>query len=121
MLTATFAIKHKTPKSVLPPYYKTSDSAGDYSKSGVTLDLDHIYLLSLLNLFALNYGSLFGFESSTRILDTLYVSSNTLWKLCGVYQHGLNNSYVSATYLWVPAAFDLIKENTGPLSDVMKH
>ena len=30
--------------------------------SGVTLGLDHIYLLSLCDLYALHYGSLFGFE-----------------------------------------------------------
>ena len=33
---------------------------GKYSKSGVTLGLDHIYLLTLFDLFALHYGSLFG-------------------------------------------------------------
>ena len=44
-----------------------------------------------------------------------------LWKLCGVYRHGLSNSYVSVTYLWVPVAFESIKEKMGLLSDVMKH
>ena len=29
--------------------------------------------------------------------------------------------YVSAAYLWVPIAFESIKDNTGPLSGVMKH
>ena len=29
-------------------------------KSGVTLELDHIYLLSLFDLSALHYGSLYG-------------------------------------------------------------
>ena len=37
MLTVTIAIKHKTPKSVLPPYYRTGDSAGELLKSGVNL------------------------------------------------------------------------------------
>ena len=67
----TFAIKRKTLKSVLPPYHRTGDSAGKNSKCGVTLGLDHIYLLTLFDLFALHYGSFFGFESSTRIWDTL--------------------------------------------------
>ena len=58
-------------KSVFPPYHRTGDSAGDISKSGVTLGLDHIYLLSLFDLYALHYGSLFGFKSSTHIWDTL--------------------------------------------------
>ena len=31
-------------------------------KSGVTLGLYHIYLLLLFDLYALHYGSLFGFE-----------------------------------------------------------
>ena len=61
MLTATFAIKHKTLKSVLPPYHRTSDPVGDDFKSGVTLGLDLIYLLTLFDLFALDFGSLFGF------------------------------------------------------------
>ena len=60
MLTATFAIKRKTHKSVLPPYHITGDSAGDNSKSRVTLGVYHIYLLSLFDLFALYFGSLFG-------------------------------------------------------------
>ena len=60
MLTTTFAIKHKTPKSVLPPYHRTGDSDGEKLKSGVTLGLDHLYLLSLFDLFALHFGSLFG-------------------------------------------------------------
>ena len=64
-------IKRKQTELVLPPYHRTGDSAGEYSKSGVTLGLDHIYLLSLFDLYALHYGSLFGFESSTRIWDTL--------------------------------------------------
>ena len=71
MLSTTFAIKRKTPKLVLPPYHRTDDSAGDNFKSGVTLGLDHIYLLSLFDLFALHFGSLFGFKSSTWIYDTL--------------------------------------------------
>ena len=71
LLTATFAIKRKTIKSVLPPYLRTGDSVGENSKSGVTLGLDHIYLLTLFDLYALHYGYLFGFESSTRIWDTL--------------------------------------------------
>ena len=56
----TFAIKRKTFKSVLPSGYRIGDSAGDYSKSGVTLGLDHIYLLSLFDLFALHLWVLFG-------------------------------------------------------------
>ena len=54
-----------------PTYHRTGDSAGENSKSGVTLGLDHIYLLKLFDLYVLHYGSLFGFESSTRIWDTL--------------------------------------------------
>ena len=61
MLTTIFAIKLKTFKSVLPPYHRTGDSVGDKIKSGVTLGLDHIYLLTLLDLVALHFGSLFGF------------------------------------------------------------
>ena len=62
MLTAKIAIKHKTHKSVLPPYYRTGDSVGDIKlKSGVTLGLDQLYLLSLFDLLALHFGSLFGF------------------------------------------------------------
>ena len=60
MLTATFAIKRKTLKSVLPPYHRTSDSTEENSKSGVTFGLDHIYLLTLFDLYALHFGSLFG-------------------------------------------------------------
>ena len=60
MLTAAFAIKDKTPKSVLPMHHRTGDSAGDTSKSGVTLGTYHIYLLTLFDLFALHFGSLFG-------------------------------------------------------------
>ena len=52
-------------------------------KSGVTLGLDHIYLLTLFDLYALHYGSLFGFESSTWIWDTLEVSSNTFGNCVG--------------------------------------
>ena len=49
-------------KSVLPPYHRTGDSTGDLIlKSGVTLGLDYIYLLTLFDLFALHFGSLFGF------------------------------------------------------------
>ena len=60
MLTATFAIKRKTTKSVLPSCYKTGDSSGEKFKSGVTLGLDHLYLLSLFDLLALHFSSLFG-------------------------------------------------------------
>ena len=56
----TIAIKRKLTKSVLPPRYRTGGSARDILKSGVTLWLDHIYLLSLFDLHALHYGSLFG-------------------------------------------------------------
>ena len=52
----------KTKKSILPPYHKTGESAGENSKSGVTLGLDHIYLLALFELYALHYGSLFWFD-----------------------------------------------------------
>ena len=38
LISATIAIKCKTPKSVLPPYYKTGDSARDNIKRKVTLD-----------------------------------------------------------------------------------
>ena len=48
-------------KSVLPPYHRTGDSAGEYYKSGVTLGLDHLYLLTLFDLLALHFGSWFGF------------------------------------------------------------
>ena len=58
-------------KSVLPPHHRTGDSAGENSKIGVTLGIDHIYLLTLFDLYALLFGSLFGVESSTRIWDTL--------------------------------------------------
>ena len=34
---------------------------GSILKSGVTLGLDHLYLLTLFNLFDLHFGSLFGF------------------------------------------------------------
>ena len=62
MLTATFANTNaKHLKSVLPPYHRTGDSTGDFNKNGVTLGLDHIYLLSLFDLHALHCGSLFGF------------------------------------------------------------
>ena len=40
-------------------------------KSGVTLELYHLYLLSLFDLYALYFGSLFGLKSSTRIWETL--------------------------------------------------
>ena len=53
------AIKRKTTRSVLPPRYRTGDSAGEKHKSGVTLGLDHLYLLSLFDLYALHFGSLF--------------------------------------------------------------
>ena len=62
MLTTIFAIKRKNLKSVLPPYHRTGDSTGEYYKSGVTLGIDHIYLLTLFDLYALHYGSLFRFE-----------------------------------------------------------
>ena len=52
-------IKCKTTKSILPPYYITGDSAGEKFKSGVTLGLYHLYLLSLFDLIALHFGSLF--------------------------------------------------------------
>ena len=61
MLTATFAIKRKTLKSVLPPYHKTGDSVGESVKSGVTLGINHLYFLSLFNLLALHFGSSFVF------------------------------------------------------------
>ena len=61
----------QTLKSVLPPYHRTGDSAREKFKSGVTLGLEHIYLLSLLDLYALRDGYLFGFESSTRIWNTI--------------------------------------------------
>ena len=32
----------KQPKSVLPPYHRTSDYVGDLLKSWVTLELDHL-------------------------------------------------------------------------------
>ena len=35
---------------------------GNFIKVGVTLGLDHIYLLTLFDLYALHYDSLFGFE-----------------------------------------------------------
>ena len=57
-------------KSVLSSYHRTGDSAGENSKCGVTLGLDHINLLALFDLYDLHYGSLFGFESSTRIWET---------------------------------------------------
>ena len=63
--------KTQNTMSVLPPYHRTGDSAGKNSKSGVTLGLDHLYLLSLFDLYALHFGSLFGLKSSTRIWDTL--------------------------------------------------
>ena len=57
----TITIKRKTTKSILPPRYRTGDSAGELIlKSGVTLGLNHIYLLSLFDLYALHFGSLFG-------------------------------------------------------------
>ena len=49
-------------KSVLPPYHRTDDFVGENFKSGVTLGINHIYLLILFDLFYLHYGSLFGFE-----------------------------------------------------------
>ena len=109
-------------KSVLPPYHRTGDSAGENYKSGVTLGFrSPLFSYNCLACFLYTLVLLFGFESSTRIWETLQVNSNMLWKLCGVYRHGLRNSYISATYLWVPVAFESIKENTGPLSYVMKH
>ena len=54
------AIKRKTTKLVLPSCYRNGDSAGESFKSGVTLGINHIYLLSLFELFALHFGSLFG-------------------------------------------------------------
>ena len=64
MLSATFAIKRKTTKSVLPPRYRTGNSAGELLKCGVTLGLDPLYLLTLIDLFALHFSSLFGFVSN---------------------------------------------------------
>ena len=51
----------KIKPTVLPPHHRTGDSAGDYFKSGVTLGIDHIYLLPLFDLYALHFSSLFGF------------------------------------------------------------
>ena len=59
MLLATFAIKRKTFKSVLPPYHRIGDSTGENSKSGVTLGfLDHLYMLIFIDLIALHFGSI---------------------------------------------------------------
>ena len=40
--------------------------------SGVTLGLDHIYLLSLFDLYALHYGSLFGFCCTPKFALSFY-------------------------------------------------
>ena len=48
------------PKSILPPCYRTGDSAGEVLKSEVTLGIDHLYLLSLFDFHSLHYGSFFG-------------------------------------------------------------
>ena len=40
MLSAKFAIKHKT-KSALSPYYRIGDSVGEKLKEGLPLELDH--------------------------------------------------------------------------------
>ena len=46
----TNAIETQNTKSVLPPYPRIGDSTGEISKSGVTLGLNHLYLLSLRDL-----------------------------------------------------------------------
>ena len=78
-------------------------------------------MTNCLNCLLYTLALLFGFANPTPGFWETFIDSNTLWKLCGVYRHGLSNSYVSVIYLGVPVAFELIKENTGPLSDVMKH
>ena len=68
----TIAIKRKTSQVSSPTASpELATLLGKYLKSGVTLGLDHLYLLSLFDLYALHFGSLFGLESSTRIWETL--------------------------------------------------
>ena len=53
-------MRNQYKQSVLSPYHRTGGSVGEFYKSGVTLGLGHIYLISLFDLYALHYGSLFG-------------------------------------------------------------
>ena len=62
MLNRTSANTNVKLKSVLPPYHRTGDSAGDINlKVGLPYGLDHLYLLALIDLIALSFGFLFGF------------------------------------------------------------
>ena len=57
----------KNLKSVLPPYHRTGDSAGEYSKSGVNLEIVHISMLYLFDLLALHFGFIFGYSCKDPI------------------------------------------------------
>ena len=53
--------KRKTPSQLSHRITELETLLGNKYKSGVTLGLDHIYLLTLFDLLALYFGSLFGF------------------------------------------------------------
>ena len=62
MLTVTFAIKRKISSQFSHRITELATLLGKNLKVGLTYGLDHLYLLTLFDLFALHYGSLFGFE-----------------------------------------------------------
>ena len=86
----TNAIETQNIKSVLPPYHRTGDSAGDEHKSGVTLGLDHLYSLSLFDFVCFIFSSLYWayFDPPPGFGASFLVNSNRLWRLYGVDRYG---------------------------------
>ena len=72
---------------------------GKNSKSGVTLGLDQLCLLTLFDLFALHFCSLFGFvlNPTPGFGGTFYVSINRLKGNCAGYTDMVE---VVATLMW---------------------